>query len=1030
MIKKYLSLHLHTSHSFRDAILPLKAYIDKAAEMNLPAVAVTNHGTMSDCYDLYLYAKEKNIKPIIGCEVYVAYDRLYKEKEVAHAYDHLVLLAKNDIGFQNLILIHNDSQINGFYHKPKTDIDFLRKHSEGIIACSACLGGDIAKSILKPKYKDQVLDRIRLYKGIFDDFYLEIQPGNFVEQVLVNNKLIELEEKYGFKTIITNDVHYLNKEDYRAHDIHVCSGRHITASLDKLIYPDKCYYVMTNEDLYDSLRYLHPNSINRYIDNIYEIIDKIEDYNIVPSDIYMPKAEVPEGYTEDSWLSELSFSYLKEKNLDNEEYIKRLNYELDTIRELKFSGYFLTVYDYVNWARNNGIQVGPGRGSVCGSLLAYAIGITKVDPIKYGLLFERFISVHRKGSVPDIDMDFQSSRRQEMFSYVVSKYGKDKCCLVSTFALRHSKQALRDVGKVFEIDEEVIDRAAKLVPSVFYTDDEDGNEEKVTDISIEDAIKLVPELEQLSLMYPEWFSVASKLTDIEKSSSVHAAGTIISPVSLTDKIPLVNSKTDMLATALNLKAVENGAKMIKFDFLGLSTLDIIDKVLKQIGKKNTDFIPDSYDDPKVWNLIASKNTIGLFQIGTPTYRQRMRRLAPKTIKELAACLALVRGPCIASKLDEQYMNILEGKEEVELIHPLYDAVTEKTNGILIYQEQLMKLCVAIGFTLEDGYRIMKHSAKKHFDELKEYKVQFMSLAKEKNISEKVAERLFKMIVDSGLYSFNESHAIAYAILTYISAYLKVYHEKEFICAMLTNAFEKKQKDKIKEAVSECRRLGYRFIAPDINKSLWDFTIENNKDLRIGFSAIKSFGEKAYNELIKYRPYTSMSDVYSKVSKSIFGKTAFIPNIFTGAFNCFFKNKMDAYLEYCLLAEMVPEDTIYISADKSRIPMNSEDSFIEEKFYGIELTTKAENALEYIDIDKQKEYFTLPAFLSNKKKIKDKNGKDMAFVELNTGAGLIETILFSSYYESVNKKLKKNKLLNVKIKKYNNSLLMIGIEDII
>lgn len=334
-----------------------------------------------------------------------------------------------------------------------------------------------------------------------------------------------------------------------------------------------------------------------------------------------------------------------------------------------------------------------------------------VNPIKYGLLFERFISIYRKGSVPDIDTDIQASRREEVFNYVLTKHGREKCCLVSTFSERKAKAALKDTGKVYGIDKETCDYVASLVPSVYYIDDEDGNSEKMTDISIEETMDIVPEFKEYYDKYPDWINSAIKLSNIPKATSVHAAGTIISPIPLYNRIPMVRSKNDNLnATALNLKDAEM-AGFIKFDYLSLSTLGIFDKILKLINRKDLSFIDDEYDDPAVWRVIGSKLTSGLFQIGSSTYKQRMPRLKPKTIKELAACLALVRGPCIASKMDQKYMNIIEGKDEIELIHPIYDSVCKDTNGVLIYQEQLMKICNNIGFSLEDGYRIMKHAAK-------------------------------------------------------------------------------------------------------------------------------------------------------------------------------------------------------------------------------------------------------------------------------------------------------------------------------
>lgn len=596
-MKDYFSLHLHTNKSIGDATLKIEEYVKKAKERNLEALAITNHGTMSDVFEFYKACKNEKIKPIIGCEVYVTNDRTIKEKESMYNYNHLILLAKNEQGFKNLLQIHNDAQINGFYFKPKTDFSILKKYGKNIIALSACVGGYIPQQILKcikePENEDKCINNItktiNSYKEIFDDFYLELQPGNFDDQIIVNSALVELAKETNTKTVITNDVHYLNKDDYFCHNIHVCASQKKEVQKDKILYPDKCYYMMNNTDLTNSLnKTLNMDTIEKSVNNIYNIVEQIENYKIIPDDIYMPIFEIPKGYTEDSWLEEICFNRLYNisyKLDDLSEYTERLLYELDTIKKLGFSGYFLVVRDYILWANKRKIIVGYGRGSVCGSLVAYLSDVTKVDPIKYGLLFERFLSVYRVGSVPDIDTDIQASRRDEVFGYVLSKYGKEKCCLVSTFSQRKARAALKDVGKVFGIDKEICDYVSNLVPTVYYIDDEDGNTEKMTDISIEETINIVPEFKKYYKKYPDWINSAMKLSNIPKATSVHAAGTIISPIPLYDKIPMVRSKDEnLLATALNLKDAEAA---------GLTLLKAQDKLCKLRGRANGYFICNS-----------------------------------------------------------------------------------------------------------------------------------------------------------------------------------------------------------------------------------------------------------------------------------------------------------------------------------------------------------------------------------------------------------------------------------------------------
>lgn len=1019
VLAEYFSLHVHSIKSINDSILKIDDYIDKAKTLGLHSLSLTNHGTMSDVFEFYSKCKENDIKPIIGCEVYVANDRLEKTR----GYAHLVLIAINKKGFENLIAIHNDAQIEGKYYKPRTDLSVLSQHGEGIIALSACVGGELPKMILnaialseddEAEYNEEehinnMIEYINTYKTIFDDFYLELQPGDFADQIVVNESLIALSEMTNTELVVTNDVHYLNEEDYIAHNIHVCAGQKKEVT-ENILYPDKCYYMMDRVELESMLgKYIDSKIIDKAIMNVNEIAHRVEDYEIIPDKIYMPKFDVPVPYTEDSWLEKVCFDKLdsiKYRLDDIAEYTERLIYELTTIRKLGFSGYFLTVQDYVMWAKNNEIQVGPGRGSVCGSLVAYLTDITKVDPVKYNLLFERFLSEHRP-SPPDVDLDFDAKKRDLVFNYVVNKYGKDHCALVSTFSERKAKAAIKDTGRAYGIPREIYEEAASLVPTVFYSDDEDGNTEKKTDLSIEDTLQLVPEFRHYAEEYPDWINAAIKLSNIPKATSVHAAGTIISPVKLGNIIPLIPSKNDDLnATALNLKDAES-AGLIKFDFLSISTLGTIDKCLSMIGIKDVyDIMDEEYDDPKVWEIIGSKYTAGLFQISSSTYRQRMGRLAPTTIKQLAACLALVRGPCIASKADEKYMRIIEGKEDIELIHPIYDEITHDTNGILIYQEQLMMICFKMGFTLDEGYTIMKLSSKKKMDKLKKYEDKFMELAKHRNMTPEVASRIFKMIVDSGLYSFNESHGVAYAILCYITAFLKTYYPREFLAASLTNAYERKEE--VDELIAECRRLGIKFDGLDINASDWDFTLIGDNEIKIGFSAVKGFGYKAYEELNSHRPYEGMADLLEKVAKKNCGKRPLIPAIFSGAFDLYYTNRLSAYEEYCELSGNDFEEDIKIQGSSNYISTNATDMQFEETFFGATLISDPVNFFIPIGIDNipKSKSFDILGLCDKIKKHKDRNGNQMAFLTIKTGDGILEAVMFSSQYAKYKKNVKK------------------------
>ena len=698
----YVPLHVHTSrNSIGDSILKLNEYIDKAKELNLKALSVTGHGSLADMYDFYFKCLDNNIKPIIGCEIYLTPDMEDKTKD-SETY-HMILLAKDNIGLKNLINIVSIASLEGFYKKPRVDLNYISQHSEGLICTTACIGGMLPQLILDKK-EDQIVEHIEELKNIFgSDLYFEIQPGEFVDQIVVNNKLIELSEQYNVPLVVTNDIHYLNAEDYKIHDYHVRLGRKTTIS-DDLLYPDICYYLMSYDELVNSLTAYDFNIINQAIENTNIIAEQCS-IEVKVEELNLPEFKCPEGYTPRTFIEHLCYKRLEEIMFlikDPSQYIDRMHYELDTLEELGFTSYMLIMWDIYRYAREQNIMMGPGRGSVSGSVVAYLLQLVTIDPLKYNLLFERFTSKHRRGSVPDIDMDVPSQYREQMFKYVIDKYGIDHCAAVSTFTMRKAKSAIRDVCRLLEIDLETADKIAKLIPTVYYLDD-DSEEDKLVDLSIEEALEHVEELREYQNIYPEMFNIAMKLEGLESAASIHAAGTLITKDPVLETMPMIRQyKKELQATALELKACES-VKGIKYDFLGLNTLDIL-IYCKELTGVDFDMEFDPCDDENIWNLISSNKTTGLFQIGTDTYKKRMPRLAPKTISELAACLALVRGPCISAGTDEVYMKIQEGVEDIHLIHPYYDNATKDTNGALIFQEQLMQVCINMGMSIEDGFK--------------------------------------------------------------------------------------------------------------------------------------------------------------------------------------------------------------------------------------------------------------------------------------------------------------------------------------
>lgn len=619
-----------------------------------------------------------------------------------------------------------------------------------------------------------------------------------------------------------------------------------------------------------------------------------------------------------------------------------------------------------------------------------------------------------------MDCDFGSDRRQEMFDYVVGKYGADHCAAVSTFQMRKAKSAIKDAARILEIEEG--EEIAKLIPMTHY--DEEGD--KMTDLSIKDSLMVVPELREYQEIYPELFDMAIKMEGLPRASSIHAAGTLIAKTPLYDLVPMIKKDgSNLNATSFDLSQAEK-MMLVKYDFLGLATLTVVDDVERETGFK-FDIEFDKYDDKEVWDLIGSRNTTGLFQIASPTYKQRMNRLAPKTIEQLAACLALVRGPCISAKTDEKYMRILEGKEEVELIHPVYDEAVKDTNGIMIYQEQLMQCCHNFGLPLHVCYDIMKAAAKKKFDKLASYEQQLWKLAQDKNMDKETFDKIFKIIVDSGLYSFNKSHAVAYATLCYMTAYYKIHYPKQYLCAEFSNIYNSvaadKRKERVAETVKECRRLGIKFLPVKVDKSQWKFTVENDS-IRIGMCAISSFGYKAYEALEQVEDRSSLETIFNTINKTVCNKKAFNALIFSGAFGDITEN----YNRYCELREEDPVDTIVFHKNL-KLNVYDDDKEMEEGLLGYNFIHSITNNFQSFGYKnlKNKSLFTCNGLITRVSKKKDKNKNTMAWITIETGDGALEGVIFANVFAKYKSLIKKDALVTIKGKKesdYNCSIVHI------
>ena len=829
----YTPLHAHDTYgSIGDSILRIPEYVSKAKELGLTSLGLTNHGSLSTFVNFYEECTNNNIKPIIGCEFYLVENKLIKDKEHKHC-NHIILLAKNNDGLRNLILIHNDAYREGFYYRPRTDLNTIEKYSDNLICLTAC----IASPLNNPDKEKRKQILLRLLSIFHDDLYLEIQPGHFKEQIEYNDILVQLSQKYNVKLTATNDIHYLNKEDAKIHDYHVKESRKMQI-MSTMIYPDIIYYLMNREELSTNFvitEYLNQDIINEAIDNTNLIASKcnvtLDTKQIMPH--YSLKID------EDKVLRDLCYKELNSQHLSNE-YKARLDYELNVIKTLGFSGYFLIVKDMIDFCDRNGIARGPGRGSAAGSLVSYLLNISIADPIKYNLMFERFLSVNRK-ALPDIDTDLAPDKRPEVYQHIIDKYGKDNCCFISTFNIRKARNAIKASCRLLGYNTDIANKISKKIPYINY--DDEG--EKHVNISVQEAFRTIEDFRKIAKSYPDVVKLADKLEGYPSSTGIHPAGIVIAPFNVNECYPLINCNNNLLmATSLDLKDVEK-LSGVKFDLLALSSLKAIDKTLKEVGVTFNYSDTALLSDSKVWDLIGSSNTTGLFQISSNTYKTRMPLLKPKSIPELANCLALVRGPCISSGADKKYVQILHKELEPEIIHDVYWKATKDTYGIVIYQEQILKICMNIGFDSETAYNILKAVSKKKIDKINNYKQDFYRLGKNKKINIEALDKIWSEIVGAGLYAFNTAHAVSYALVCYCSAWLKTYYPLQYMKNLLSIQYDKSlDKDSIITILFECKRLGIEFLLPDLVKSQWEFTIEDSK-IRIGFCAIKGIGENAY-----------------------------------------------------------------------------------------------------------------------------------------------------------------------------------------
>lgn len=895
----FTHLHVHTEYSLLDGSAKIKELVAKAKELGMKSLAITDHGVMYGAIDFYKACKAENIKPIIGCEVYVApgsrFDREITKGE--DRYYHLVLLAKNNTGYTNLSKIVTRGFTEGYYYKPRVDVEVLKQYSEGIIALSACLAGEVAVNIRKNNYEAAKNTALR-YREIFGDgnYFLEMQDHGIPEQRVVNNGIMRLSKETGIPMVVTNDSHYITADDAQAHDILLCiqTGKLVTDE-DRMRYEGGQYYLKSAEEMYSMFPYAKDA-----LENTCKIADMC-DVEIVFGEQKVPRYDVPEGYDAFSYLKMLCDEGLKKRyNPVTSELYERLNYELDTIKNMGFVDYFLIVWDFIKYAKDNGIAVGPGRGSAAGSIVSYSLGITNIEPTGYNLLFERFLNPERV-TMPDIDIDFCVDRRQEVIDYVVKKYGKEKVVQIVTFGTMAAKMCIRDVGRAMDLPYSLCDRVAKAIPN------EQG---KNVPMSIPMAMKHSIELIEMYNENPQikkLIDMAVKLEGLPRHSSMHAAGVVIGREAIDEYVPLSRGSEDAITTQYNMTTIEE-LGLLKMDFLGLRNLTVIQKTWKMIKDNHgIDIDMDNLDmaDKAVYDMISAGKTEGVFQLESAGMKNFMKELKPANIEDVIAGISLYRpGPMDFIPL---YIKGKENPDEVTYDHPALEKILAPTYGCIVYQEQVMQIVMELaGYTLGRSDLVRRAMSKKKADVMEKERKNFVYGNEaegvegciKRGISEDIANKVFDEMTDFAKYAFNKSHAAAYAVVAYQTAYLKYHYPVEYMAALISSV--KENSGKVSSYIQTCRTMGIKILPPDINEGEGDFSVSGNS-IRYGLSAVKSVGEGVTDvirqKIVEDGPFKDLEDFIMRLSNKEANKRTIESFICAGAFDSFGYNRKQMMMVY-------------------------------------------------------------------------------------------------------------------------------------
>lgn len=1047
----FVALHNHTHYSLLDGLQKVTPMVERIKELGMKAVAITDHGTMSGAIELYKEATARGIKPIIGMETYVA-ARTHTQKEPGKdkLNYHLILLAMNEVGYQNLMRLSTIGNLEGYYYKPRIDHELLEKYNEGLLVLSGCIGGEVGDAVRQGQY-EQAKEIATWYKKVFGDrYYIELQdhghpdhPSAWDEQVEANEQLIKLAIEFDIECAVTMDAHYRLHEDQEAHEILLCvqTGSFLDEE-NRMSLKNFELHIADPKDIISRWEKTLPEAVS----NTKKIADRC-DLTLELGKILIPKFPLPKGVTEKSYLDEtvyqgLAFRYGEiaedkarsltvsdAKKILDDEVLERAEFELNIIDQMGFNGYFLIIADFMNWGKEQGIVFGPGRGSAAGSIIAYALKITELDPLKFDLLFERFLNPDRI-SMPDIDIDIQDTRRDEVIQYCIDKYGDDRVANIVTFGRMAARNAVRDVSRVLRVSYGEADRLAKMIPPPVQ------GRHIPLEVSIKENRELKNEYEN-NPTAKQVFDLAMRLEGTIRSHGVHAAGVVIAPDDIVKFVPLEKAQKGVISTQYSMNPVEE-LGLLKMDFLGLSNLTIINNTLRIVRKVygeeiDIDRIP--IDDVKTYEMLQHGDTTGVFQLESSGMKRYLKELKPTEFNDIVAMCALYRPGPLTAGLTDSFVRRKNGNESVSYIHDRFKEALEPTFGVLVYQEQVMRISKDVcGFSGGDADTLRKAIGKKKRDVMAKLKKKFIEGGEQHGgVPRQTMEKFWEDLLGFADYAFNKSHSACYGLIAYQTAYLKANYPNAFMAALMTSDFD--DTDRLTIEMSECQNMGIEVLQPDINESFTEFAVVPGKDqIRFGMAAIKNVGIGAVEEILRARKdsaFSSLEDFFTRVNSRTVNKKAVESLIKTGAFDRFasrskLMNNIDALLAFSqkkqkeqdsgqtdlfgeasdnlsIESEIVlgPEDTEYTTKDYlnwerelmglylSEHPLTSYESMLTEKTHALNTLTSKHDGKKT----------TVGGIIVSSRVIQTKNGQSMAFVRLSDKTGDMELILFPRTYEA-------------------------------